>query len=279
MKRLYSRKAIFGLESALASKFDKNNIAAAWSDVESLNNTDTVPSTASIVSLKAQLENAIQEVSDNVVNIIDDTATDGGDKTWSIDKIKQFVASVDDTVVVNTIQDRDALQAYDSLIAFVLDTTGDSSLGEFEGQPYTYIYANGEWKAISPVAGELDTTVFVKYSDIVNDLTSGGTDKPLSAEMGKQLAGTIIPNAISDAATSIVTEDLTINSDKLTLAANPIGAIVMNRVEIVTDEGIEVVEASVTGDKEVTIDSGTAGEFDGKTARVSYLAYTKDLTN
>ncbi len=51
-----------------------------------------------------------------------------------------------------------------------------------------YITAN-DLPDLSPYATSGDLDSYVKTADIVNDITSGGTAKPLSAEQGKTLAG------------------------------------------------------------------------------------------
>jgi len=275
--KVYSRRNIYKLDDILNQKFDAAKVLKTLDDVVSVNSVDSVPSSAAIVALKTELENKINDAKSFAQSLIDDTVESGSDKTWSVDKIKQFVASVDDTVVVQNIDERNNLKAYDSLIAFVLDTSGDDSLTEeFRGKPYAYIYANGQWQPLSPVAGEIDSDTFVKYTDIVNDVTTGGAKKVLSAEMGKYLDGRITQVAQSTSVT-LVTESVKVNGDKLALSANPIGSLVMNCAEVSTDNGIEVVDASVTGDKEVTLQPATSGEYDGKVARVTYLALITDV--
>jgi hypothetical protein len=277
-RRIYSKKMIFGLEDELVKKISTDAIMGAMSDVEAANNKTTVPSTASVVELKQSLDKRITETQQSIDNIIDDSVSSAGDKTWSIDKIKEFVASVDDTVVVANLDERNGLNAYDSLIAYVLDTSGDDSLGDAEGKPFAYVYADGEWKVLTALAqGDVDTDNLVTFDDIINDLTTGGEKKALSAEMGKQLSEVVVPNMIAAAATKVVTEEPTLDGDKLTVLANPVGDIFMNRVEIVTDEGIVVVDAALTGDKEVTIYPENSGEYDGKAARISYIALASEV--
>ena len=48
----------------------------------------------------------------------------------------------------------------------------------------------------------------VNVSDIVNDLTTGGTDKPLSAQMGVDLKGKIDSHNISSTAHSDIRTEL-----------------------------------------------------------------------
>jgi len=275
--RIYSRKMIFGLDEELLKRVSVDSVMKTFADVQASNNMNTVPSTASVLELKTTLEDKITEAKEKAAEIIDDTIASGGDKTWSVDKIKEFIASVDDTVVVETLDERNGLEGYDSLIAYVLDTNGDDTLGDEEGKPYSYIYLDGEWKMLTPLAKSVDTDKLVSKDAIINDLSTGGEDKVLSAEMGKQLSQVVVPNMIEAASNRVVTEEPTLDGDKMTILANPIGDIFMNRVEIVTDNGIEVVDAALTGDKEVTIYPATSGEYDGKTARISYIALTSDI--
>lgn len=51
-----------------------------------------------------------------------------------------------------------------------------------------YITAN-DLPDLSPYAKSGDLDVYIKTADIINNLTAGGADKPLSAEQGKTLAG------------------------------------------------------------------------------------------
>lgn len=273
----YSRKNIFGLDAILQAKLDKANVKKTIDEV--LNATDdlAVPSAKTIQTLKTTLEAKIEQVKNIATNIIDDTVASGSDKTWSIDKIKEFVASVDDTIVVQDIQQRDSLKAYDSLIAFVLDTSADENLPEdVRGKPFSYIYANGEWQPLAPLTKEIDTSVFVKYSDIVNDLQTGGEQKPLSAEMGKYIANTLIPAKVNEVKTTLVTDVATIENGKVQLSKTPIGSLVFDCAEISTDEGIVVVDAKISGVKEVTIDVENPEEYEGKVAKVCYLANVND---
>lgn len=53
-----------------------------------------------------------------------------------------------------------------------------------------YITAN-DLPDLSPYATSGDLDSYVKTADIVNDLTTGGTEKPLSAEMGKSVWDTL----------------------------------------------------------------------------------------
>jgi len=275
----YSRRNIFGLDEILNAKIAKDAIQSTLDDVVNSNSATTIPSTAAVVELKTNLEQRIQDTKNFAQDLIDDTVEGGTDKTWSVDKIKQFVASVDDTVVVQNIADRDALNAYDSLIAYVLDTSDDNSLSDdVKGKPFAYIYANGQWQPISPLAGEIDSSSFVRYNDIVNDLTTGGANKPLSAEMGKYIANQLIPQAQQNATQTLVTEQLEIQDNKLVTAKTILGNIVFNSVEVSTDEGIVVIDAEVTGTKEVTVYPGDGNDFNGKVARVTYLANLNEST-
>jgi len=280
----FSRRNIFGLNEALDQKIAKNAIMGTLDSVLESNSANTVASTASIVELKAAMEQKVQEAKAQAQGLIDDSVGAGSDKTWSVDKIKEFVASMDDSVVVENIDQRDALNAHDSLVAYVLDTTGATELGEDEGKPYTFVFVDGSWKPMIPLAqDQIDTTVFIKKDAIVNDYTTGGVNNVASAEVVKTIVSQVIPDATAKSAADndvrIVNENITVEDDKLSLLVNPLGELIMNAVEISTDNGIEVVDAQVSGDKEVTILPNTAGEYDGKVARVTYLARTKDIEN
>jgi len=240
-----------------------------------LNNTTTVPSTAAIVSLKESIESKITAAKQEAQNLIDDTVEGGSDKTWSVDKIKQFVASVDDTVVVGTIDDRNQLAPHDSLVAFVLDTSDDDTLTEeFRGKPYTYIYANGTWNKLTPVGSEIDTELFVKYSDVVDDPSKGGDHAVLSAKAGQTIINQV-NTTIENSVVNLITDQVKIKDGKITLSAQPLGTINMNTVEVTTEDGIDVIDAHVSGDKEVTIDVDNVDDYNGKVARVSYIAKIK----
>ena len=276
----FSRKNIYGLDDILKAKLDAINVKKTMDEVLSSASELDVPSVKAIQELKNVLEAKIATVKSVAESIIDDTVASSSNKTWSIDKIKEFVASVDDTVVVQDIQQRDALKAYDSLIAFVLDTSADKNLpDDVRGKPFSYIYANGQWQPLAPLAKEIDTTVFVKYSDIVNDVTTGGADKPLSAEMGKYIANELIPQSVDAAKTQLVTEMNTITNGKIKLSKQPIGNLVFDCAEISTDEGIVVVDAKITNPKEVTIDVQNAADYEGKVARVCFLAALNEKVN
>jgi len=281
MVKQFSRRNIFGLDAILDSKVSIAQIKKTVDDaLNAVNDPSAVVGTGVIADLQNQLQNLQKQTNTNIKSLIDDSVNGGSDKTWSIDKIKQYVASVDDTVVVQNIADRDALKAYDSLIAYVLDTSADTNLGpDFRGKPFAYMYVNGKWEPITPLSKEVDSSVFLKYSDIVNNLNAGGVNKPLSAEMGKYLAQVVIPKASNDAKQTIVTETATIKNNKIALTQNPVGNLVFGAAEISTNNGIVVVDAVVSGVREVTIQGNTGDDYEGKVARVSYLAYINEASN
>ena len=272
----YSRRNIFGLDAILDSKISKAEIRQTLEDVLNTTSPDAVVGVKAIATLKDNIEKEINEVIKHISSVIDNTASNGNNATWSIDKIKEYV-SESRNVVVNNIKERNSLKPTDALVAYVLDTSDDANLGpDYRGKPFAYIYVNGAWQPITPLSKEIDSTVFVKYNDIVNNLTEGGDKKPLSAEMGKKIKEQIIPQAVMSVKQEIVVDALTINNNKLQTSKKINGTIAFNCVEIETDKGIVVVDARVTGPQEVTIYPNNNENFNGLKAKVTYVSFSSD---
>lgn len=270
--RKLARRGVFGLEAELAKKFEIANIKTTFSDVQSANNGTTVPSTSAAVEMYNDIQTSLTNLQNSVDGIIDDSAVNGANVTWSVDQIKSYIASVDDSVVVANLDERDNLSnLHPSLVAFVLDTTGDTSLGDEEGKSAAYIYTDNGWVLYSVLRDEISTDNLLTKNDIVNDTTTGGTDKVASAEVAKQLAQQIVDSA-NGVNKVIVSESLAISSDQITLSAPAEGDIIDGAVEVLGDSGYVLVDATLGDDKQtVTLAVENAGEFDGKNARVSYL--------
>ena len=271
--------SIDGLTGLLAGKINIAAIMAAKIDVENSNSVSTVASTAAVNEIVTDLTSQISAISSSVGGIIDDTADTGNTVTWSVDKLKAYVASVDDSVVVSDISERDNYSnPYDSLIAYVIDTTGDSSLGDDEGTAAAYIYIDGSgWALLQILAQNIDVTPFVKYSDIVNDLTTGGTAVPLSAEQGKELKALV--DAAGQSTEIYVDSGLTISGDDFTSTYTPVGAVIGATAEVEVSAGVWDVVDIVAGAnaKEWTLLPGTASEYDTKTCRISYLKSSTEV--
>ena len=275
----FSRRNIYGLEEVLSSKISIAAIRSTLDDVLNTNSKDTVVSTSAFVEFKNTLKKDVEKAKKVATGIIDDTNESGTDKTWSIDKIKQFIASVDDSVVVQTIQDRDNLKAHNGLMAYVMDTSADNSLDKnFKGKPFVYIYSNGKWEPISPLAKEVDTNLFVKSDEVVNSTDSVDTKKPLSAAMGNKIVHEVIPAAVRQAQQMIVVDRGVIKNNKITVSKNIQGNIVGEMIEIPTDAGVVVVDAVVSGPKEITVLPGKDEDYEGKIGVVTYLANLEDTT-
>jgi hypothetical protein len=77
----------------------------------------------------------------------------------------------------------------------------------------------------------------VQFTDIVNDVTTGGTGMPLSAEMGKKLA-TDLANTTGDSSQAItdLKGDVTAANDTLGKIETNLNAEIANRVQAITDE-------------------------------------------
>jgi len=274
MLRMRRIGSIAGLSDALNAKLPLSSIKGTIDDVVNANNINTVPSTQAIVQLKSNIETSITNVQNSIVGIIDDTLEAGNENTWSVDKIKSYVASVDDSVVVSSLSERDELEAYGSLIAYVLDTTGDTSLGNEEGTAAAYIYVDGEgWKILQILKGDIDLTPYVKKTDVVDSLDSEATDLPLSANQGKQLAQAIAESAASVNTEIFVDSGLDIDSDKFVTTSTPIGNIVGAYAEVNNGDGTwDIVDITPTENaKEYQLVIDNSGEYDGKTCRVTYL--------
>jgi hypothetical protein len=218
-------------------------------------------------------------ITQNIGNIIDDTADTGNAVTWSVDKLKAYVASVDDSIVVGSISERDNVSdTYDSLIAYVIDTTGDTTLGDDEGTSCAYIFVEGDgWKLLQVLAQNIDTTPFVKYTDIVDDLSTGGANKPLSAEQGKELKALV--DAAGQSTEMCVDSGLTITGDDFSSTYTPVGDIVGATAEVEVSAGVwDIVDVVAGGSaKAWTLVPGTAGEYDGLTCRITYLKRTQEV--
>jgi hypothetical protein len=271
--------SIDGLTSLLAAKVNITDIMAAKADVENSNSTTTVASSAAVNEIVTDINSSISTLQNGLNGIIDDTADTGNTVTWSVDKLKAYVASVDDSIVVSDITERDNVSdTYDSLIAYVLDTTGDSSLGDEEGTAAAYIYVDGTgWSLLQILKSDIDLTPYVKKVDIVDDLTTGGTDAPLSAEQGKTLKSQVDAISGNVAVEIFVDSGLSITGDNFSTTKTPKGAIVGATVEVEVSAGVwdvvDVVASSAQGAtaKDFTLVPGTANEYDGKTCRATYL--------
>lgn len=95
----------------------------------------------------------------------------------------------------------------------------------------------------------------VNVSDIVNDLTTGGTDKPLSAQMGVDLKGKIDSHNISSTAHSDIRTELdkTHDASNITKGTLPIARGGTNASDVATARknimfGIVADDVDVTGD-------------------------------
>ncbi len=271
--------SINGLSALLATKFNISDIMAAKTDVENSNSTSTVASSAAVNEIVTGINSQITSLQNGLNGIIDDSADTGNTVTWSVDKLKSYVASVDDSIVVSDISERDNYSnPYDSLIAYVLDTTGDSSLGDEEGTAAAYIYVDGTgWSLLQILKSDIDLTPYVKIADIVDDLTTGGSAVPASAETVKTLK-TQLDGVSGAVATEIfVDSGLTITGDNFSTTKTPKGSIVGATAEVEVSSGVwdvvDVVPSTAQGatDKDFTLVPGTANEYDGKTCRVTYL--------
>jgi len=269
------KKSIAGLESTLAKAVQKDQISSNLDDILSGGVDNKVSSTSAIQAL---YEKVIQNIKDNKVvltDIIDDAAETGGEITWSIDQIKSFVASVNDSIVVSNLAERDEIEnPASTLIAFVLDTAGDESLGKSEGNPASYIYVEGDgWKLMQVLKGDIDLTPYVKKDSIVNNITEGGAGVPLSAEQGVVLAA-MIAEGIKLASVEMVVDALVVDGNYITLTYEARGAIVNNTIEIEVDDGIwDIVDIEKDADnaKKYKILSDNDSEYDGKNCKASYI--------
>lgn len=271
--------SIDGLTALLTNKLGVASVMAAKIDVENSNSVSTVASTAAVNEIVGGITTQITNLGTALNGLIDDAAETGSTVTWSIDKLKAYVASVDDSIVVSDISERDNVSdPYDSLIAYVIDTTGDTSLGDDEGTAAAYIYIDGTgWALLQILAQNIDTTPFVKYTDIVNDTTTGGAGVPLSAEQGKILAA-----AIAAAGTSTemkVDSGLTITGDDFATSFTPIGDIVGATAEVEVTPGVYDVVDLIAGStaKDWVLVPATAGEYTGKTCRVTYMKSSTEV--
>ncbi len=265
--------SIDGLTNLLAGKINIAAIMAAKVDVENSNSVSTVASSAAVNEIVMGINTQITNINNSIGGLIDDAADTGNAVTWSVDKLKAYVASVDDSVVVSDITERDNLsEVYDTLIAYVIDTTGDTSLGDNEGAAAAYIYVDGNgWSLLQILATDIDVTPFVKYSDIVDDLTTGGTSVPLSAAQGIALKALI--DAAAQSTEIAVDNGLVITGDDFSSTYTPVGAVIGGTAEVEVSAGVwDVVDiVAGVGAKAWTLLPATASEYDGKTCRISYL--------
>jgi hypothetical protein len=273
--------SIDGLADLLNAKIASSAIMAAKVDVEASNSTSTVASTAAVNEIVTGINNSISNLQSGLNGIIDDAADTGNTVTWSIDKIKGYVASVDDSIVVSDITERDNVSdVYDSLIAYVLDTTGDSSLGDEEGTAAAYIYVDGTgWALLQILKSDIDLTPYVKTADIVDDLTTGGSSVPASAETVKTLK-TQLDNVGTSVDTEVkVDSGLSISNDGFTTTYTPKGDVIGMTAEVETSPGVfDIVDITAgTNAKEYTLVVSTAGEYDGKTCRVTYVKLSSEV--
>ena len=271
--------SIDGLTALLTGKLSAAAVMAAKVDVENSNSTTTVPSTAAINEIIGAFNTQISNINSSIGGLIDDTADTGNTVTWSVDKLKAYIASVDDSIVVSDITERNNVpDPYDSLIAYVIDTTGDTSLGNNEGTSAAYIYVDGNgWSLLQVLAQNIDVTPFVKYTDIVDNLVDGGAGVPLSAEQGKALKDLV--DAAAQSTEMYVDSGLTITGDEFVSTYTPVGAIVGATAEIEVSAGVWDVVDVVSGAtaKDWTLLPGTANEYDGKTCRITYLKSSSEV--
>ena len=271
--------SIDGLTTLLTGKLSAAAVMAAKVDVENSNSTTTVPSTAAINEIVGVLNTQISNINSSIGGLIDDTADTGNTVTWSVDKLKAYIASVDDSIVVSDLTERDNVpDPYDSLIAYVIDTTGDTSLGNNEGTSAAYIYVDGNgWTLLQVLAQNIDVTPFVKYADIVDNLVDGGAGVPLSAEQGKTLKELV--DAAAQSTEIYVDSGLTITGDEFVSTYTPVGAIVGATAEVEVSAGVWDVVDVVSGAtaKDWTLLPGTANEYDGKTCRITYLKSSAEV--
>ena len=272
--------SIDGLADLLNAKVSAASIMAAKADVEASNSTTTVASSAAVNEIVTGINNTISTLQNGLNGIIDDAADTGNTTTWSIDKIKGYVASVDDSIVVSDISERDNVSdPYDSLIAYVLDTTGDTALGDEEGTAAAYIYVDGTgWALLQILSADIDLTPYVKTADIVDDFTTGGSTVPASAETIKTLKTEL--DAVGGAVATEVKVDsaLSVSSDGFTTTYTPKGDVIGMTAEVEVSAGVfDVVDITAGANpKEYTLVVGTAGEYDGKTCRVTYIKLTSE---
>jgi hypothetical protein len=265
--------SIDGLTNLLAGKLNTAAIMAAKVDVENSNSVATVASTAAVNEIVLDINTQITNLNNSIGGLIDDAADTGNSVTWSVDKLKAYVASVDDSIVVSDITERDNLsEVYDTLIAYVIDTTGDSSLGDNEGSAAAYIYVDGTgWSLLQILGQDIDVTPFVKYTDVVDDLTTGGDSVPLSAAQGVALKALV--DAAAQSTEIVVDSGLVISGDDFTSTYTPVGDVIGGTAEVETSSGVwDIVDiVAGTGAKAWTLLPGTANEYDGKTCRITYL--------
>lgn len=270
--------SIDGLTALLTGKLSTTAVMAARVDVENSNSTTTVPSTAAINEIVGEINTQISNMNSSIGGLIDDTADTGNTVTWSVDKLKAYIASVDDSIVVSDITERDNIEnPYDSLIAYVIDTTGDTSLGDNEGTAAAYIYVEGNgWSLLQVLGQNIDTTPFVRYTDIVNNLVDGGAGVPLSAEQGAVLKALV--DTAAQSTEIFVDNGLAIDGDSFVSTYTPVGAIIGATAEVEVSAGVWDVVDVVPGAtaKEWTLLPGTANEYDGKTCRITYLKYSSE---
>ncbi len=176
-----------------------------------INNVYTVANTTELLALPASVQGDVAIVTDNSTNYIRNDGTSGTIADWTeLASPNVEVTSVNSKTgnVVIGISDIATLQT-------TLDNKANSA-------DLAAVATSGSFADLSNVPANIDTdgTNDVLKSDIVNDLTTGGTDKVLSAEQGKILKTNVDANAtaIADNTTDITTNASNIASNTSNIA-------------------------------------------------------------
>jgi len=264
------------LNPALLLKVNNSQISPSLAAAILDNTAGNPASTKALVEVNAKADLNTQKIN----TLIDDTAVVGTGKTWSIDQIKAYVAEEDDTYFAATITERDddtvgiIIPKRQGVRVFIADASTDANVGtDANGVPFGayYIYNGTAWILIRSLAyRQVDVTPYVRYTDVVDDLASTQTNKPLSANQGRELALLI---ATGNASLRMAVDDVVVGAGgviPLSMVAR--GEATNGMSFVITTEGIIPVFVTMATDgKSATIIEDDATLYEGQTARISYL--------
>jgi len=267
---------IKNLNPALLAKVDKAQIVGTLDDVIADNTAGNPASAQAVKSLDDKTNLNTQKIE----AIIDDGATTGDSKTWSVDQIKTYIAQEDDTYFAATLDERDddavgiVVPKRQGVRVFVADASADPDVGtDTDGTAFGahYIYNSSVWLLIRTLQyRQVDVTPYVRYDDVVDSLDSIETTKPLSANQGRELIDLI--NGGVGSLVMAVDDTTVLTGGVIELTKIAKGEATNGMALVVVDEGIIPVFVTMAADgKSATIIADDVTIFETKTVRISYL--------
>ncbi len=264
------------LNPTLLAKLDKNSVIGTLSSATASNSPTAPVSTAALTELNSKTDLNTQRID----AMIQDTSTAGTTATWSIDQIKAYIAEVDDTYFAADLAERDddaiglVIPKRQGVRVFVANASSDPEVGyDTDGTPFGahYIYNGTDWVLIRTLQyRQTDVSELVRYSDVVDSLTSIAVDKPLSANQGRLLSESI---AAGISGLVMAVDDTTVLAGgviELTKVAK--GEAANGMAFVVMAEGIIPVFVAMASDgASATIITDDPSVYVGTDVRISYI--------